>query len=173
MDCSPPDFFVPGIFQAGVLEWVAISFSRGSSQPKDQTQVCHIAGRRFTLWAIKEGFHKNWLGSLAKRRLCLGPAGVIICTALSALSFWMSFFPGMRGYNMTRWRALWPGSLTPLILLKGWKGPVRWKKQLPVTSQESASALAVPLLRTLRGSSYLNPQFPEGSVISSIFTEGT
>ena len=36
------------------LEWVAISFFRGSSQPRDQTQVSHIAGRFFTLWAIRE-----------------------------------------------------------------------------------------------------------------------
>ena len=35
MDCSPPGSSVHGIFQARVLEWVAISFSRGSSQPKD------------------------------------------------------------------------------------------------------------------------------------------
>ena len=34
-----------------------------------------------------QGFHKNWSGSLAKKRLCLGPAGVINCTPLSALSF--------------------------------------------------------------------------------------
>ena len=39
---------------ARILEWVAISFSRGSSQPKDQTQVFHIAGRFFILWAIRE-----------------------------------------------------------------------------------------------------------------------
>ncbi|CAI9158191.1 unnamed protein product [Rangifer tarandus platyrhynchus] len=39
MDCSPPGFSVHGIFQARVLEWVAISFSRGSSRPRDQTQV--------------------------------------------------------------------------------------------------------------------------------------
>ena len=44
-------------------------------------------------------FHKCWMGSLAKRRLCLGPAGVINCTPLSALSFWVSLFPGKRGYN--------------------------------------------------------------------------
>ena len=44
-------------------------------------------------------FHKRWLGSLAKRRLCLGPAGVINCTPLSALSFSVSLFPGTRGYN--------------------------------------------------------------------------
>ena len=37
-------------------------------------------------WGIKD-FHKCWLGSLAKRRLCLGPARVINCTPLSALSF--------------------------------------------------------------------------------------
>ena len=50
--CDPMDYSLPGssihgIFQARVLEWVAISFSRGSSPPKDWTQVSHIAGRRF------------------------------------------------------------------------------------------------------------------------------
>ena len=40
-----------GIFQARVLEWVATSFSGGSSQPRDWTQVSHIAGRHFTIWA--------------------------------------------------------------------------------------------------------------------------
>ena len=48
MDCSLPDFSVHGIFQARVLEWVAISFSRGSSRPRDRTQVSRIAGRCFT-----------------------------------------------------------------------------------------------------------------------------
>ena len=47
MDCSLPGSSVHGILQARVLEWVAISFSRGSSQPRDQTQVSHTAGRRF------------------------------------------------------------------------------------------------------------------------------
>ena len=39
MDCSPPGSFVHGILQARILEWVAIPFSRGSSQPRDRTQV--------------------------------------------------------------------------------------------------------------------------------------
>ena len=39
MDCSMPGSFVRGIFQARVLKWVAISFSRGSSQPRDQTPI--------------------------------------------------------------------------------------------------------------------------------------
>ena len=45
MDCSPPGSSVHGSLQARILEWVAISFSRGSSQPRDQTKVSCIAGR--------------------------------------------------------------------------------------------------------------------------------
>ena len=43
-----------GILQARILEWVAMPFSRGSSQPRDQTQVSHIASRYFTTWATRE-----------------------------------------------------------------------------------------------------------------------
>ena len=57
MDCCLPGFSVHVIFQARVLEWVAISFSRGSSWPRDRTQVSCIAGRRFTLWATKEPYN--------------------------------------------------------------------------------------------------------------------
>ena len=48
-DCSLPGSSIHGIFQARVLEWVAIPFSRGSSQPRDRTQVSHIAGRLYHL----------------------------------------------------------------------------------------------------------------------------
>ena len=54
MDCSLPGSSIHGIFQARVLEWVAISFSSGSSWPRDWTQVFHIVGRRFTVWATRE-----------------------------------------------------------------------------------------------------------------------
>ena len=60
MDCSLPGFSVHGIFQARVLERVAISFSRGSSWPRDRPQVSCIAGRCFTLWATRE-YYKNGL----------------------------------------------------------------------------------------------------------------
>ena len=50
MDCSPPGSYVHGILQATILEWVAILFSRGSSQPGDRTQVSCIAD----IWAIKK-----------------------------------------------------------------------------------------------------------------------
>ena len=54
MDCSLPGSSVHGILQARILEWVTISFSRGSSRPRDQTQVSRIGGRRFNLWATRE-----------------------------------------------------------------------------------------------------------------------
>ena len=50
MDCSLPGSSVRGILQARILEWIAISFSRGSSWPRDWTQVSRIAGRHFTDW---------------------------------------------------------------------------------------------------------------------------
>jgi len=48
------DYIVHGILQARILEWVAFPFSRGSSQPRDQTHVSHIAGKFFTSWATRE-----------------------------------------------------------------------------------------------------------------------
>ena len=54
MDCSLLGSSVHGIFQARILEWVAISFSRGTSRPRDWTWVSHIVGRCFTVWAIRE-----------------------------------------------------------------------------------------------------------------------
>ena len=59
--CDPMDYNLPGssvygIFQGRVLEWVAISFYRGYSWPRDQTRVSHIVGRRFTVWATREAY---------------------------------------------------------------------------------------------------------------------
>ena len=54
MGYSPPGSSVHGILRARILEWAAISFSRGSSQPRDGTRVSSIAGRFFTIWATRE-----------------------------------------------------------------------------------------------------------------------
>ena len=51
---DPMAYVVHGILQARILEWAAISFSSGSSQLKDGTQVSHIVGRFFTSWAKRE-----------------------------------------------------------------------------------------------------------------------
>ena len=58
MDCSPPGSFVHGILQAGILEWVAISFSRGSSPPRDRTCASYVSciGRQVL-------YHQCHLGS--------------------------------------------------------------------------------------------------------------
>ena len=53
MDYSPPGCFIRGILWR-ILEWVAMPFSTGSSQPRDQTQVSRTAGRFFTIWATQE-----------------------------------------------------------------------------------------------------------------------
>ena len=60
VDYSLPVFSIHGILQARILEWVAISFSRGSSRPRDWTQVSHIGGRRFNLWATGETLKWRW-----------------------------------------------------------------------------------------------------------------
>ena len=52
--CNLMDYTVHGILQARIQEWVAFPFSRGSSQPKDRTQVSQSAGRFFTSWASRE-----------------------------------------------------------------------------------------------------------------------
>ena len=54
MDYSLPGSSVHGVLQARVLEWVAISFSRRSSQLRDWTQASHIVGRHFTIWATRD-----------------------------------------------------------------------------------------------------------------------
>ena len=57
--CNPVDHTVHGILQATILKWVAFPFSRGSSQPKDRTQVSCIVARFFTNWATREVHWEN------------------------------------------------------------------------------------------------------------------
>ena len=70
--CTVTQLFRPWNFPAR-LEWVAISFSRGSSWPRDWTQVSHIAGRRFTLWATREAPKGWWDVKVAQSCLILRP----------------------------------------------------------------------------------------------------
>ena len=100
MDCSLPGSSVHGSFQARILEWVAISFSRRSSQPRDWTQVSRIAGRRFTV-CLGSNIHSSsvymsmpvsqfiplpsltlWYPYLSSLRLCLS-----FCLTRSSLPF--------------------------------------------------------------------------------------
>ena len=85
--CNPMDYSLPGssihgIFQARVLEWVAIPSSRGSSQPRNQTQVSRIVGRHFTVWATGE----HSLKSLTKIPKNVLWEHILIFSELSVLS---------------------------------------------------------------------------------------
>ena len=73
MGCTLPDSSIHGNFQARILEWVGTSFSRGSSRPRDRTQVSRIATRLFTIWKWK------W----SRVRLFATPWTVAYQTALS------------------------------------------------------------------------------------------
>ena len=86
MSCSPPGSSVHGIFQARILEWVAISFSRGSSWPRDQTQVSCIAGRLLTGWATREfrlaaKYLLHWTSSMVQS---ISPTTTIISDSIPA-----------------------------------------------------------------------------------------
>ena len=89
--CSLPGSSVHGISQAKLLEWVAISFSRGSSQPRDQTWVSCTAGRFFTIWATREAHWQSTIYPLASetrhifffhttKRLCSLPPAYTIAS---------------------------------------------------------------------------------------------
>ena len=115
MDCSLPGFFVCGILQAGILEWVAILFSRESFRPRNQTQVSFIAGRFFIIWVTREALWRKillsksalpgvgWISSsicnkyLSSAAMCQAPWAVsktgIVVTAWS-LQCWFSHFHG-------------------------------------------------------------------------------
>ena len=71
MDCSPPGSSVHGIFQAWILKWVAISLSRGSSWPRDETRVSCIVGRRFTIQATKEALSSINYTKYQPRMVCI------------------------------------------------------------------------------------------------------
>ena len=70
INCSLPGSSIHGIFQAIVLYWIAISFSRGSSQHRDRTWVSHIVGRRFTVRALTGRTFISKVTSLLFTKLC-------------------------------------------------------------------------------------------------------
>ena len=63
MDCGLPGFSVHGIFQARILRWVSISFSRDPG-PRDRTQVSCIAGRFFTIQGTRKGLTRDAMTNL-------------------------------------------------------------------------------------------------------------
>ena len=88
--CSPPGSSVHGIFQARILEWVAISYSKGSSWPKDQTHVSWVsclAGRFFTTVppVVVQSLSHVWLFSTPWTRACQASLSFTISQSLLKL----------------------------------------------------------------------------------------
>ena len=73
MDCSQPGFSVHGISQARIPEWVAISFSRGSSLSRDQTCISCIAGGFFFFFFLPLSHLESPLVSIGEIQFCLSP----------------------------------------------------------------------------------------------------
>ena len=95
-DCSLPGSSIHGIFQARVLEWVAIPFSRGSSQPRDQTQVSHMAGG---FWATREALGPKMM---TQKLRGIDYAWVLGICALS------SYGSGIEGREKNQYQSLKP-----------------------------------------------------------------
>ena len=95
MDGSLPGSAVHGVFQARILEWAAISFSRGSSQPRDRTCVSCIADRHFTVWATRETLERAYLPpnqnilkiKVVQFRICEAKYKICVCLLRACRSF--------------------------------------------------------------------------------------
>ena len=95
MDCSTPGSSVYGIFQAKILEWVAITFSGGSSQPRDQTCNSCVSRQILYCWATREALFKPCRKSLVRDRsnlqaqLLWGLFGNLpLCWAITTVKLW-------------------------------------------------------------------------------------
>ena len=120
MDCSLPGSSIRGILQARLLEWVAISFSRGSSQPKNRTWVSRIAGRFFSNWVTREVCLQVTQLLIVMKKARIWPQ-VQVITEHSAICFprWLAKIKwGSRNENQ-RERGSGPWRAFPLCTLTG------------------------------------------------------
>ena len=111
MDCSLQGSSIHGIFQARVLESVAISFSRGSSWLRDQTRVSCIVGRCFTIWATREVIYLRLLIFLL--------AILIPACASSSLASYSAYKLNKQGDNIQPWCTpflIWNQSIVPCLV---------------------------------------------------------
>ena len=112
MDCNLPGSSVHGIFQARILEWVAISFCRRSSQPRDWAQVSHIVGRLSTIWATREVYNTVLHINSGFPGCTSGKESISQCRRCKSCGFdpWGRWSPGV-GYGNSlhylAWRMPW------------------------------------------------------------------
>ena len=100
MDCRPPGSSVHGILQARILEWVAIPFSRGYSQPRDQTRIACIGGWILYWWATWEVHYFTLI--ICRYSLLVTHTHVISCTMVLDSQGVQTLFP-----LTTFWLLIW------------------------------------------------------------------
>ena len=133
MDCNLPGSSVHGIFQARILEWVAISFSRGSSPPRDWTQISCIAGGFFANWATREApfFHDfsnlNLFVLLSLAKVFLSLLMIFSKSQCSTLLIFLHF---PSSYLFLLWSLLFPSICYFWISLIFVCNFLRWKVKL-------------------------------------------
>ena len=107
MDC-PPGSCIHGIFQERILEQVTISYSKGSSQPRDWTQFSHITGGFFTMWAQKAPSYCISSPKLTNIRL-KNSSHLNVCVMIMYCVFNLFFSDERR---LSNWNEKWPTSST-------------------------------------------------------------
>ena len=117
MDCSLPGSSAHGILWARILEWITIPFSRGSSRPRNQTWVSHIAGRFFTIWAPREALYTYSISLKVPHvpRLASSCISLLKSLLLPALQTG----EGLRKAHLLVW--LWSRNPMPCLLTFHWR----------------------------------------------------
>ena len=179
MDCSLPGFSIHGILQARILEWVAISFSRRSSWPRDWTRIFRIAGRCFTVWATREvkrgaqiaflSWYANWIKMLMNFWDTLTRIFKKIINLLIDIYQRISKKPGMCFFNFyfvilqnIQNTTIWPSSSISGCLCK------RWHQDL----EDILALMSTATLLTFHRQKCLNKQMKDSAAFSHqrIFT---
>ena len=125
MGCRPPGSSVHGIFQARKLEWVVISFSKGSSQPRDQTCISYIGRQVLNHCATRE-VQTKWKLTQISNVLYLGPNSKIKKKKKN-----LHRYKQNEKYSFTNQNQVWCGCqkkwIQPQVLLKGVSKPALLK----------------------------------------------
>ena len=172
--CDPMGYTIHRILQARILEWVAFSFSRGSSQPRNQTQVSRIKGGFFTSWATREAFpfvtQGNSPKSLPSDETCDPFFFMFIFLPLCVELAFLSFSPTSDTLGCSPGLMWWAKKISSYLPPKSFTGPLCsvvmwwvWRWYLPCVDSYHVigtmlSAWGHSLFHSLSSPSLLNGQ---------------
>ena len=119
MDCSSEDSSVHGILQARILEWVAMPFSRESSQPRDRTRVSCIGGWILYHWATREALrNRNSTNICGKNKEWVLLDCELDCEPIACQALWLIKLPKFKSYWSSTGQTNQQPSLGPGLCLQ-------------------------------------------------------